>query len=195
MLSSSSTSITLKARPRVSFVQPLAPAPRSSIPALLQRRWASGEAEATREDQAEEQTAEDTEAPISKLQPTAQEEVENAIATDNAADADVSAQPDVHSSEAAETSTVDSTIEGVKSAASSAVEGAQSMAAGAIHSVTGSSVETSRQTGLNPEPKPTVYVGNLFFDVTENDLTKDFARFGNIHSCRIIRDARGLSKG
>lgn len=46
-----------------------------------------------------------------------------------------------------------------------------------------------------PSPKSTCYVGNLFFDVTENDLTKEFGRFGTVKKARVIRDARGLSKG
>lgn len=45
------------------------------------------------------------------------------------------------------------------------------------------------------EPKSTIYIGNLFFDVTENDLIKELARFGTITKCRLIRDSRGLSKG
>ncbi|KIX01735.1 uncharacterized protein Z518_09461 [Rhinocladiella mackenziei CBS 650.93] len=45
------------------------------------------------------------------------------------------------------------------------------------------------------ERKPTLYVGNLFFDVTETDLIKEFARFGTVLNCRVIRDSRGLSKG
>lgn len=44
-------------------------------------------------------------------------------------------------------------------------------------------------------PKPTVYVGNLFFDVTESDLVKEFTRFGTVVRAKIIRDSRGLSKG
>jgi nucleolin len=44
-------------------------------------------------------------------------------------------------------------------------------------------------------PKPTIYIGNLFFDVTENDLVKELARFGTITNCRLMRDSRGLSKG
>ena len=46
-----------------------------------------------------------------------------------------------------------------------------------------------------PTPRPTVYVGNLFFDVTENDLKKNFEKFGTVTQARLIRDARGLSKG
>lgn len=45
------------------------------------------------------------------------------------------------------------------------------------------------------EPKPTIYVGNLFFDVTESDLEKEFSRFGTIKTIRLIKDVRGLSKG
>ncbi|EXJ78359.1 hypothetical protein A1O3_09520 [Capronia epimyces CBS 606.96] len=45
------------------------------------------------------------------------------------------------------------------------------------------------------ERKPTLYIGNLFFDVTETDLVKEFARFGTVTSCKIVRDPRGLSKG
>ncbi|EXJ74180.1 uncharacterized protein A1O5_02474 [Cladophialophora psammophila CBS 110553] len=43
--------------------------------------------------------------------------------------------------------------------------------------------------------KPTLYIGNLFFDVTETDLVKEFARFGTVTKCKIVRDSRGLSKG
>ncbi|EXJ57108.1 hypothetical protein A1O7_07452 [Cladophialophora yegresii CBS 114405] len=45
------------------------------------------------------------------------------------------------------------------------------------------------------DKKPTLYIGNLFFDVTETDLIKEFARFGTVSKCRIVRDSRGLSKG
>ncbi|KIV90330.1 hypothetical protein PV10_07643 [Exophiala mesophila] len=44
-------------------------------------------------------------------------------------------------------------------------------------------------------PKPTIYIGNLFFDVTESDLVKEFTRFGTVSGAKIIRDSRGLSKG
>lgn len=43
--------------------------------------------------------------------------------------------------------------------------------------------------------KRTLYIGNLFFDVTETDLVKEFARFGSVTKCKIVRDSRGLSKG
>ena len=41
----------------------------------------------------------------------------------------------------------------------------------------------------------TVYVGNIFFDVREEDLKKEFSRAGPVRSVKIIMDVRGLSKG
>lgn len=46
-----------------------------------------------------------------------------------------------------------------------------------------------------PEPCETVYIGNLFFDVTADQLKAHCEQFGEIDSVRIIYDARGLSKG
>ncbi|CRL24752.1 Nucleotide-binding, alpha-beta plait [Penicillium camemberti] len=46
-----------------------------------------------------------------------------------------------------------------------------------------------------PLPKTTVYVGNLFFDVTAEDLRKQFEKFGAVENVMIVHDARGLSKG
>jgi len=52
-----------------------------------------------------------------------------------------------------------------------------------------------REERPDPEPKKTLYIGNLFFDVTETDVVKEFARFGTVTKCKIVRDSRGLSKG
>jgi len=46
-----------------------------------------------------------------------------------------------------------------------------------------------------PEKSTTVYVGNLFFDISESELVKEFTQFGAINRCKVIRDDRGLSKG
>ncbi|CAG8909850.1 unnamed protein product [Penicillium egyptiacum] len=46
-----------------------------------------------------------------------------------------------------------------------------------------------------PVPKTTVYVGNLFFDVTAEDLRKHFEKYGAVENALIVHDARGLSKG
>lgn len=45
------------------------------------------------------------------------------------------------------------------------------------------------------EPTNICYVGNLFFDVTEEDLKREFSRFGHVEFAKIIYDGRGLSKG
>lgn len=46
-----------------------------------------------------------------------------------------------------------------------------------------------------PVPKTTLYIGNLFFDVTAEDLRKQFEKFGAVENALIVHDARGLSKG
>ncbi|RPA92006.1 RNA-binding domain-containing protein [Choiromyces venosus 120613-1] len=44
-------------------------------------------------------------------------------------------------------------------------------------------------------PTKVIYIGNLQFDVKEDDLNEEFKSFGPILSTKIIYDARGLSKG
>ena len=44
-------------------------------------------------------------------------------------------------------------------------------------------------------PSTTLYVGNLFFDVAESDVQREFEKAGEVVSIRIIKDGRGLSKG
>jgi hypothetical protein len=43
--------------------------------------------------------------------------------------------------------------------------------------------------------KETIYVGNLFFDVTQADLMNEFQQFGPIKRAKVITDSKGLSKG
>ncbi|KAL8751103.1 MAG: hypothetical protein Q9199_006651, partial [Rusavskia elegans] len=44
-------------------------------------------------------------------------------------------------------------------------------------------------------PSSSIYVGNLFFDVREDDLRKKFEECGTIENVKLIMDNRGLSKG
>ncbi|TVY37311.1 Protein gar2 [Lachnellula subtilissima] len=44
-------------------------------------------------------------------------------------------------------------------------------------------------------PTTTVYIGNLLFDITANDLEREFGQFGGIKSSIIATDPRGMSKG
>lgn len=150
--------------------------------------------------------------PVSELQPTPQEEVENAISEDNqAAEAQVGsgvAEAAASGTEAAaETSdpAVEAAVEsiGESSSQSSAIPAADaspsanatSEGAAAVFESTQSRERQPRSDREPTTPKPTVYIGNLFFDVTEDDLAKELARFGKIVRTRLLRDSRGLSKG
>lgn len=53
----------------------------------------------------------------------------------------------------------------------------------------------TRSTHRNPRPSRIVYVGNLFFEVTAQQLQAEFASHGSVINSRIVTDSRGLSKG
>ncbi|KAJ4287981.1 hypothetical protein N0V90_011996 [Kalmusia sp. IMI 367209] len=54
----------------------------------------------------------------------------------------------------------------------------------------------SRSPGSNPAPpNNTVYVGNLYYEVTADQLKRVFSRFGEVDTVRVIYDNRGLSRG
>lgn len=56
--------------------------------------------------------------------------------------------------------------------------------------------EKQRRTPIpQPDPKETVYVGNLFYDVSAEDLKRQMEKFGIVENVRIVHDNRGLSKG
>ncbi|KAL4902619.1 hypothetical protein BDW74DRAFT_158173 [Aspergillus multicolor] len=48
---------------------------------------------------------------------------------------------------------------------------------------------------LQYEPRETVFIGNLFYDVTAEDLRKQMAKYGVVEMVNIIYDSRGISKG
>ncbi|KAF2705320.1 RNA binding domain-containing protein [Pleomassaria siparia CBS 279.74] len=47
----------------------------------------------------------------------------------------------------------------------------------------------------SPSPGKTIYVGNLYYEVTEDQLKRVFSRFGAIDSLKIVYDNRGMSRG
>lgn len=47
----------------------------------------------------------------------------------------------------------------------------------------------------NSQPSRIIYVGNLFFEVTAQQLEAEFSQIGQITNSRVVTDARGLSKG
>lgn len=44
-------------------------------------------------------------------------------------------------------------------------------------------------------PKETVFISNLYFDVTADDLRKKMEDFGVVENVTIVHDARGISRG
>ena len=46
-----------------------------------------------------------------------------------------------------------------------------------------------------PEPNNSIYVGNLYYEVTADQLKRIMTRFGEVESVRIIYDNRGISRG
>ena len=78
----------------------------------------------------------------------------------------------------------------------------QATVASAVQSaVDTNTAQASETTISDPRPGPSsetgldVYIGNLFFDVTEDVLRREFERFGPIQQLKLISDQRGLSKG
>ena len=99
-------------------------------------------------------------------------------------------------------STISSTTQGVTERASDAAEGVAQAMGRARDTVTHTAEAAAGGLGFgsdrDSEPAPpvkTLYVGNLFFDVTAEDLKKEMERFGTVTDIRIVLDNRGLSKG
>ncbi|KAF1813629.1 RNA binding domain-containing protein [Eremomyces bilateralis CBS 781.70] len=44
-------------------------------------------------------------------------------------------------------------------------------------------------------PKHTLYIGNLNFEVTDDQLSTMFSEFGTLNQCTIVKDHRGLPRG
>lgn len=57
------------------------------------------------------------------------------------------------------------------------------------------SFTSPRRPRDNVEKNKTLYVGNLFYEVKEDQIKKVFSRFGEVESVSLISDNRGLSRG
>ncbi|KIW20100.1 hypothetical protein PV08_00675 [Exophiala spinifera] len=150
-----------------------------------QRRWASTEGE---------QAAVSTEQPPRAAEPAnateATEEALPAAETNERLTSETRAASSDDAPAAAETANAtEATEEALPAAETNETLSAKPSANAASSGVSGVGVD-----GLF-ERKKTLYIGNLFFDVTEADLVKEFARFGPVAKCKVVRDARGLSKG
>lgn len=188
-----SRSISIAARPRTitTITSAQIRQPRFIAPLQIQRRWATNEAEAKKEED---------DAPISQIQPTPQEEVENAIQAEQSTTIGTEAPAIAETANATEATEEATSTSAESQSVQEAVDAPQPLqgardAAAQLTQGFQSSEGSQRPYREPPTPRSSVYVGNLFFDVTESDLKKAFDSFGTIGDCRLIRDARGLSKG
>ncbi|KAJ9615702.1 hypothetical protein H2200_001778 [Cladophialophora chaetospira] len=145
----------------------------------LQRRWATTEAV--------------EKPPVSAVEPTNAEELENASQTGAEPAADTQGNVTALGDSAADDTPIAETAnatEATDEALPAAETGEKIMAESA-----GAAPQSNVDHAGMFDKKATLYVGNLFFDVTETDIVKEFARFGTVSRCKIVRDSRGLSKG
>jgi nucleolin len=84
---------------------------------------------------------------------------------------------------------------GSQSSTQEAVSSSSGAAAGAAATSSTRSPSGFGAAGGNISPSATLYVGNLFFEVSEEALERQFGHYGTIKKTRIIYDHRGLSKG
>ena len=76
----------------------------------------------------------------------------------------------------------------------SATVGADALDAAVEHADKGKTFEKSRTARTAP-PNNMLYVGNLYYEVTAEQLKRVFSKFGDVESTRIVYDNRGLSRG
>lgn len=102
-----------------------------------------------------------------------------------------------------------STIESVAQRATEAAESVKSSVSAGIDAITPEGFgsrggdrmsrvgrdDSRGSLGPNAAPSTTLYIGNLYFEVTEAGLRKEFGKYGNVSSVKIVYDGRGLSKG
>ena len=124
---------------------------------------------------------------------------ENSIAASANSGADANAPMPAESVEESEAaSTAESATERATDSVRSAAQTATETVTGATQSLADVAGMGSQASGAGSDPAPastTVYVGNLYFDVKEEDLQNEFLTAGKVLNTKIVVDARGLSKG
>lgn len=73
----------------------------------------------------------------------------------------------------------------------SATVGVDALDAAVEHADKGRTFKKSRTT----PPNNMLYIGNLYYEVTAEQLKRVFSKFGDVESTRIVYDNRGLSRG
>ena len=167
LLTTRSTSLISTSRTYSSFSAPSSRIAQRSLVSSFQRRWATNEAEAK--------------VPISEEESAQSEELENATEADKTLAAQAGSAPPAFAETANATEATEEALPAAETGERFSAESNETSS-------------SAPHAGLF-DRKPTLYVGNLFFDVTETDLVKEFGRFGVVSKCRIVRDSRGLSKG
>ena len=124
---------------------------------------------------------------------------ENSIAASADPDADAKAPTSAENVEQSEATS------SAKSATERATDSMNSAAQTASETVSSTTQTLADVAGLGsqasdadfdaPKTSNVIYVGNLFFDVKEEDLQTEFAKAGRVVNVKIVADARGLSKG
>lgn len=82
-----------------------------------------------------------------------------------------------------------------QSSVSSAVAAAAETGASGFGMENSDGTRPNSRPPMDLQPTNSVYVGNLLFEVTPQDLEREFGAYGEIVSSRIAQDPRGLSKG
>ena len=149
----------------------------------LQRRWASED--------------------LTQPEPPADQETEaehGDNSTAKSSDGSASEIAPVESSDQSDSATVTEAVKSAANTATNKAAEATNEAAAAASSAASHLTGSSSQAKEDP-PQPaqgtskTVYVGNLFFDVDEAALEKEFSQAGKVTNVKVIRDGRGQSKG
>ena len=79
--------------------------------------------------------------------------------------------------------------------AESTLSGASALGAAAGFAAGGEQRERRRFNVPAAPPSQELYVGNLFFQVTEDQLHRVFSRFGAVEQVKLIKDPTGRPRG
>lgn len=175
--------------------------PRTSCSSLLQKRLYSDEFKTPAQRQAENPVEPET----TSAEPFDVADIQDSNSATSRSNEKI-ASANEHSEDATVASAISSVASNVTSKVSEVAQNAYQRASDAAVSMgaSGGSYRraedgelASRRPADNPDlvPSENLYLGNLFFDVTEDDLKREFSKFGTVQSVRLVYDGRGLSKG
>lgn len=179
-------------RYRSSYFFPRGPSPQAQC--ALQRRWNSDEAAGRRTDLGNENEKDKVEGEGASVKVTT-EGLENGVSEEQAQtearreEVKVAAEAGVETGEGTE---VDATTPESVLAKEEAGKNSTAPTAG---DPAASQKPKFRYVEAGASPKETVFVSNLFFDVTPDDLRTQMENYGVVHNVVIVHDNRGISKG